>query len=555
MKNNYYKLKKIKKEIEKNLQELCQYWNIYEKQRFFISAISIYDKYFLNSIQKEKSKVDFRNQIIGYGYSVFVDLFYEKEFEDLPGIVLKPIDDELLNAYDQLLYSCGIVGWINQIIDDVDAGFSSCFSILHNIYYKHNYKYHWNEYIENKYLLWYSDLISKTQKEQYIELEKNNSFIIEKMKKSVFVWNDGFIGYNNDFEVESFFNSHALLDAQQSTEWDMFKHDSYFGSVKYGDYLQTIVDFSGYSIKHCYFASIMGNEKKDLLFENLLTIVFTNDDLLKLISKNLSIDNTQSKEVLDALSLTNSKTGYYKNCKAAQAPLIKVSKTQYIRSIRGFLDRPFEFLFYYLKNNFPKEWSKNSNEREQIFREDLYNLFNDEKYVCINHPVKIKDKNGRIITDIDSLIIDKSSKCIALFQLKWQDMTRDSAFSLKSKMQNYNDKTNKWVQDVIMWINNSSEEEIAKQLSVNKHQLKKSDIYLFVIGRRHGTYPSNSKPTPNCAWAQWYQLFNIGLYLTQNNILSIQKMYSLVKESNPTNIKIKNKRNIFIYDKYKIIFD
>ena len=35
---------------EKNLNELCEFWNINEKQRFFVSAIGIYDKLFVESI-------------------------------------------------------------------------------------------------------------------------------------------------------------------------------------------------------------------------------------------------------------------------------------------------------------------------------------------------------------------------------------------------------------------------------------------------------------------------------------------------------------------------
>ena len=56
--------------IENNFNELCGYWNIYEKQRFFVSAISIYDDCFLKTLESQSSKDDksYYHQIIKYGY-------------------------------------------------------------------------------------------------------------------------------------------------------------------------------------------------------------------------------------------------------------------------------------------------------------------------------------------------------------------------------------------------------------------------------------------------------------------------------------------------------
>ena len=33
-----------------NLDDLCANWDIYEKQRFFVNAIAIYDHYFVDSL-------------------------------------------------------------------------------------------------------------------------------------------------------------------------------------------------------------------------------------------------------------------------------------------------------------------------------------------------------------------------------------------------------------------------------------------------------------------------------------------------------------------------
>lgn len=68
----------------------------------------------------------------------------------------------------------------------------------------------------------------------------------------VYVWNNYFMGYNNDLEVEEYFRVYAELDEEEETDWDMFQSSDIFGNVKYYDFVQTITDFAGYAIKHMH---------------------------------------------------------------------------------------------------------------------------------------------------------------------------------------------------------------------------------------------------------------------------------------------------------------
>ena len=58
-------------EIDHNLDEVNLHWSIYDKQLFFVTAISIYDKYFLESKSEEPHHSAFFYRIIEYGYPVF----------------------------------------------------------------------------------------------------------------------------------------------------------------------------------------------------------------------------------------------------------------------------------------------------------------------------------------------------------------------------------------------------------------------------------------------------------------------------------------------------
>jgi hypothetical protein len=538
---------------EKNLKELCEFWNIYDKQRFFISAIGIYDKLFVDSIGPDAKKLikPYYDRIIRYSYPVFIRTFYDQEFEKLPGVALKPIDGQLQILYTKLIYSCGIIGWMQSMVDDVKAGYLSYTSLFNYVRIKFKEKYHWNEYLEKEYLTWYSVTIAQLQQNEYEKLNAKLPEILDKISRSVFVWRDHFMGYSNDIETEVYFNEHAYLDAKQTVEWDMFSPECLFGNIRYGDIVQAIIDFSGYSIKHIYCANVLKTLYPKLINENLFTCIFTEDDLVHLIVSNQKTDIKNAKTILDTLSLTSKKGDYYNHTSASCAPLIKVSEQQYIRSIRGFLDGAFEFALFRLHNSFPKDWDRNVNTREKTFKEHLYMLFDNDRFLCVPHAILL-ESNGKVSTDIDAAVVDKVTGEIALFQLKWQDPTSYSSFALKSKKNNYNEQTQKWINVVDTWLKNSSEAELASKIGIKKKYIKKDKVLLFVLGRHHGNYSGISKPTSKCAWVQWYQLLQTILYLNQKQELSLTRIHDDLIQTNPFNRRIIERRSTFVYGKYRI---
>lgn len=552
MKNENAIFKSIMTNAERNINELCEFWDIYDKQRFFISAIGIYDKLFIDSIGPDAEELikPYYDRIIRYSYPAFIRIFYSQEFENLPGFVLIPLDDKQKILYSKIIYSCGIIGWMQSMIDDVKAGYLSCTSLFNHVRIKFREKYHWNEYLEKEHLTWYSETIIRLQQDEYEKLNAKLPEILDKISQSVFVWRDHFMGYSNDMEIEAHFNEHADLDAKQTVEWDMFSHKCLFGNVHYGDIVQAIIDFSGYSIKHIYCANALKAQYPQLIYENLFICIFTEEDLVNLIANNQEIDVKNAKTILDTLSLTTNNSNYYNHTNALCAPLIKVSRHQYARSIRGFLDGAFEFALFRLHDSFPKDWDRNVNTREKTFKEHLYLLFDNDRFLCVPHAILI-ESNGQVSTDIDAAVIDKVTSEIALFQLKWQDPTGYSSFALKSKKKNYNEQTEKWINTVDRWIKNCSEAELASKMGIKKKYVQKDRILLFVLGRHHGNYSGSSKPTTKCAWVQWYQLLQTISYLNQRGQLSLTRIHDYLIQTNPFNRRIIEPMNTFVNGKYR----
>lgn len=214
------------------------------------------------------------------------------------------------------------------------------------------------------------------------------------------------------------------------------------------------------------------------------------------------------------------------------------------------------FVHRSLKSNHPKEWDRNTNYREQFFRSQIYSIFNDSRFICIDRPVVIKGTDGRTITDLDAVIIDKQSKQTALFQLKWQDPTNDTVFSLKSKAENYINSTRTWVNQVLHWIATSSNEEIARVLNVKKQYIHKETLFIFVMGRTHGNYSSENElsSASNVVYGQWYQFLKISTYLSQHDQLSLVNLFKIMTETVPNKTRIIERQTVFKYDRYHIHF-
>lgn len=261
----------------------------------------------------------------------------------------------------------------------------------------------------------------------------------------------------------------------------------------------------------------------------------------------------QARKILNIISLNPIEISYYHNSTPEFAPIIKISKNQYVRSICGLLDEPFGFALYALKCRYKKDWDRNVNCREEYFRAQLYSLFSNGKCLCINHPVIIKI-DGKVKTDIDAVIVDQTNGDIAFFQLKWQDPSNYSPYALKSKRANYEAQTEKWINAVSDWIYSATEKQMSDLLGVPQKYISKNKIKLFILGREHGNYSSNTVRSDNCAWCQWYQLLCTVTTLSNKENLAIQSLFDSIQNQSPYKKRIIERSTKFIYGKYKIMY-
>lgn len=533
------------------LTEYVEKLDIRQRQILFMNCIKIIDKTYFDSVfSTNKQTVQFCVDILHFAYPVLVEYLYTDKFEELTGTALCRLTEESLQECRTFLSACKLVGWSAFFLELEKLNVISVSDFFNRSKIKFAQKQRHIEFIESIYVDYYEKIVCSQleQDSRYTRIVANREDVIERMKTQCFVWLDHYIGYNGDQVVEDYFNDLAYIDSIHNTEWDMYPENVPFRNVTYGSLVGNIVDFAGYAIKHFYYTQILKSQHPELLTENLFYLIKPKSNLLNLIAENHNITDSQAETIIECLSLSCHNVELYRNTQASCAPLIKISKDQYIHSCAGSLYHPFLFLLDNISFLFPKECSANRNNREEVFRKQLYDMFSD-KFLCINHPVKIKKQNKEI-TDIDAVIVDKTTGEIAFFQLKWQDHINLSPKTLLSKSKNYKEKATKWVHDIRGWIEDSTEKEIADRLGLKPKYIDKNNIYLFVLGRRHGNYTGFIPDNANCAWVQWYHLLNYILRTSPSNI-SISKMHNDLILESPYNIETPNKPITYRYGKYR----
>lgn len=552
MKNRKNNLQKFHDEVVVYLTDYISAMDIWKRQEFFLNCIKIIDKTFVDSISTDdEANCKFFTDILHFAYPILIQYVYTDEFEQLPAAVLAKLTEKSLLECRIFLCSCQLVGWSAYLLELERLGIVKVKNFLNRSKIVFQQKNHRIEFIESKSIQYYEWIISTQIKkdQQYQECIGNQERIKEHMKHLCFVWNECFMGYDGDQEVENYFNNLAHWDSIHDTEWDMYPPDALFKNVVYNSFVNSIVNLSGYAIKHIYFIDILKKEHPELLTENLFYLIMTQKDLLRLIEENETISAQQAEDVLKILSLSPSNRNLFVNTQASCAPLIKISKNQYIHSCAGSLYHPFSFMLDNLTLIYPDACNKNRMKREAVFRKQLYDMM--PGFHCIDRQIVIKKKNQRL-TDIDAAIIDHETGEIALFQLKWQDHTALSSKTLLSKSKNYTNEVIKWIEKINHWIKESSTTEIANMLEIKPKFIDKSKIYLFALGRKHGNYSGSPPDTPNCAWVQWYHFLDY-ILRTGRGHTRIANMHKDLKEESPHLISIDSKKRVYKYGKYRFI--
>lgn len=335
--------------------------------------------------------------------------------------------------------------------------------------------------------------------------------IEELMSPLVSPWREHFIQYETTPEVDLFFRGQAILWARACYEAgrDAFAPDATFGGLPFALYRDAVVEVIAWVLKHLTYTKLLLSNHPDLDLRNLLTVTTGEYQLLSHLSAAFAITESEAQQVLDTLKSTPDSVNAQTSEPAVDiAPFLKINSSSVVFSIAGTLSSPFDFVLAEIYRRYRKDWDHSVDEREESFREDLYDLFPTERFAKAPRPLVLK-RAGAIVTDIDAAVFDRETGALGLFQLKWQEPFGTSMRKRNSKMMNFLNESNRWVSALSTFLQecpHALDNRLGEGKASN-HDTK--SINLFVIGRHFSNFSGGATRDSRSAWGTWPQMLRL----------------------------------------------
>lgn len=190
----------------------------------------------------------------------------------------------------------------------------------------------------------------------------------------------------------------------------------------------------------------------------------------------------------------------------ASAPLIDIGNGEVILSRAGLMTQPLLFLTREIRRRSGQDYHNASAYRETLFRQELYDLFADKRFVTSVNRIELRSQQGNLRTDVDAAVFDRKSGSLATFELKSQDPFARSGAEYIRQRNNFL-HANRQVSGMLDWLNRNSANELLNRVdSRTAKQFRVQNVYPFVIGRYLAHFTGGSPKDPRAGWCTWPQL-------------------------------------------------
>jgi hypothetical protein len=193
----------------------------------------------------------------------------------------------------------------------------------------------------------------------------------------------------------------------------------------------------------------------------------------------------------------------------AAAPLVRIGPDRLAWSVHGLTSEPLLFLLRELRRRATQEYHNTAYLRERVFRDDLYALFQDRRFVTSAGRIELRREAGDVRTDVDAVVFDRKSGTLGLFELKSQDAFARSTAELARQRDNVL-YANRQVSGALAWLQRHGADALlarVDQQTAKRFRVQK--VYPFVLGRYLAHFIDGPEPDRRIAWGTWPQLLRL----------------------------------------------
>ena len=170
---------------------------------------------------------------------------------------------------------------------------------------------------------------------------------------------------------------------------------------------------------------------------------------------------------------------------------------------------PLLFLTRELRRRAAEEYHNTAHLREAVFRQDLYALFHDKRFVTSAGRIELRRDGGNIRTDIDAVVFDRKTGTLGVFELKSQDPFARSTAELARQRDNVL-YANRQISGVLDWLKRHGADALLGRVDTRTARIfRVQKVYPFVLGRYLAHFSDGPEPDRRAAWGAWPQVLRL----------------------------------------------
>ena len=456
-----------------------------------------------------------------------------------PSVSPDVIDSPLDGWSDQLLLECDRLTAGEQVLAYCETGFMSMqqggqkdFSV-------------WiaskkmpTEWREREDLAWWTNALVRTCEREMQELAVANVSIQEQLDAFASQWQANTPVYSTTQEIDNYYTRLGVLRVKSMACHFLYPAQTLIGGCTVDLYRNVLAVLIGLALKHLDLCNAYVMQHPSCTLRALLAPPHTAAALIEVLSEMPGVESAAIRHVVEVYSLSHENVSYHCSVAGTPAPpllrLDEQDEQHLVWSLTGLLSEPFFFLARELKRRHPYEYHTASHLHEEVFRQDLYHLFSDKRFVSSTGSIELRGVQGDLTTDVDALIFDRKTGTLALFELKSQD---PFAYSRQERIRqrDYFYNAGKQVLACVQWLNRNGANALLARLNPKLvKRLKVQKTYIFVLGRYLAHFFDGPEFDRRAAWGTWPQVLRLvnGISSGVEEANPIQSLYNkLVKDA------------------------
>src|SRR5437016_4997595 len=392
------------------------------------------------------------------------------------------------------------------------------------------------EWREREDIEWWMNALAKTYEREMQELVVENVSIQQQLDAFASQWQADVTVYRTKQEIDDYYMRLGMLRVKSMACHFLYPAQTLIGGCTvelYGNVLAVLI---GWALKHLDLCRAFVVQHPSCPLRALLAPPHAAAALIEALAGTLGVASAAIRRVVDAYSLSHENVSSHCSVAGTPAPpLLRLNAQHLVWSLTGLLSEPFLFLTRELKRRHSYEYHTASHLHEDVFRQDLYQLFSDKRFVRSADSIELRGVQGDLTTDVDALIFDRKTGVLALFELKSQDLFAYSPQE-RRRQRDYFYNAGKQVLACVQWLNRNGANALLARLDPKLVKLwKVQKTYIFVLGRYLAHFFDGPEFDRRAAWGTWPQvlrLMNEGSFGAEE-ANPIQSLYNKLLKDTP----------------------